>query len=109
MHRLSITQLKESIQGRRKCFALDYINDKEKVSRKIFSVDDVDLYPVWVAKIRLAIQEFKEWGPLSLVSPETRPAKSELTSASQVSKTTGHKSLQDSARASTKIPMTPAG
>ena len=56
---LTIAPMKGIHEGKRNCFKLDYTNDQEKRSTKIFSVDDADLYQVWIQKIRLTINEFR--------------------------------------------------
>ena len=40
LHRLKLTAVSGILNGKRNCFRLDYLNDKEKVSQKFFSVDD---------------------------------------------------------------------
>lgn len=58
--------------GRPYCFRLDYINDKEKLSFKIFSVDDSELYPLWISKIKKTIKEYRELGDRILLAPSQR-------------------------------------
>ena len=72
LHRLEILEHKGAYKGKRNCFRLKYINDKEKPSEKYFSVDNSELLPVWLAKIRQTIKEYREMGPNLLVHPDDR-------------------------------------
>ena len=51
------------------CFRLDYLNDKEKLSSKFFSVDEPEHYQVWLGKIRQTIKEYRELGSRILLAP----------------------------------------
>ena len=72
LHRLEVIEHKGAYKGKRNIFRLRYINDKEKHSEKYFSVDNSELLPVWLAKIRQTIKEYSELGPNILVHPEDR-------------------------------------
>ena len=74
LHMLKVTEIKGVYKGKRNVFKLDYINDKEKMSEKYFFVDDAELYPVWVAKLRQTIKEYKELGNKILQPPSERQA-----------------------------------
>mmetsp|Transcript_44174 Transcript_44174/g.58633 ORF Transcript_44174/g.58633 Transcript_44174/m.58633 type:complete len:163 (+) Transcript_44174:2562-3050(+) len=55
LHRLELTEVKGSYKGKRHIFKMKYVNDKEKESEKYFSVDNQELYPIWLAKLRETI------------------------------------------------------
>lgn len=69
LHRLKLEELKGSYSGRRYCFKLIYINDKEKESEKIFSVDDLETYNSWIRKIKKTLEEYRRLGNNILLSP----------------------------------------
>ena len=52
LHSLKLTKIKGQYKGKRNIFCLDYINDKEKISQKYFSVDQMEHYEPWLEKIR---------------------------------------------------------
>ena len=62
LHRLKVEEVKGVTKGKRNCFRLRYINDKEKESEKYFSVDSPELYPVWIEKVKEMIKEYREVG-----------------------------------------------
>ena len=45
------------------------MNDNEKMSQKFFSVDQAELYQIWVTKIRKTIKEYNELGNRILLAP----------------------------------------
>jgi len=59
---LLLTPLKGEFKGRRNVFRLDYLNDKDKMSEKYFSVESSELFNLWIAKIALTIQEYRQMG-----------------------------------------------
>jgi len=69
LHRLKLEELKGSYSGRRYCFRLQYINDKEKESEKIFSVDDQETYNMWIKKVKKTVEEYRRLGNSMLLSP----------------------------------------
>ena len=52
LNSLNVQPIKGEYKGKINVFRLEYINDKEKLSEKFFSVDNSELYNVWIAKIR---------------------------------------------------------
>ena len=55
LHSLSMNKIKGQYKGKRNIFKLNYINDKEKMSEKYFSVDHMEHYEPWLEKIRNTI------------------------------------------------------
>lgn len=72
LHLLELFEVKGPYKGRKNVFRLKYINDKEKVSEKYFSVDDGELYQKWLSKIRLTIKDYAELGNKILQPPSAR-------------------------------------
>ena len=70
LFQLKLTVMKGIHNGKRNVFRLDYINDKEKASYKLFSVDDNEQYNVWISKIRQTLEEYKKIGNNILQSPQ---------------------------------------
>lgn len=72
LHKLEVVDVKGTYKGKRHVFKLKYVNDKQKDSEKYFSVDDSELYPVWLNKMRQTIKEYREIGAYNLVHPDDR-------------------------------------
>ena len=69
LHMLRLEPLKGTYSGRRYCFKLEYINDKEKQSEKIFSVDDQETYNIWLRKIKKTLDDYRSLGNSILLPP----------------------------------------
>ena len=67
---MSFVPSKGSYKNKRNIFTLNYLNVKDKPSRKVFSVDDPELYKTWCTKISATLSEYRQNGPLMLLSPE---------------------------------------
>lgn len=72
VHRLEVKDIKGSYKGRNNVFKLKFLNNKAKEIEKYFSVDKLELYPVWLNKIRQSIREYKELGTQILIPPIDR-------------------------------------
>lgn len=111
---LVLTPLKGEFKGRRNVFRLDYLNDKEKMSEKYFSVESSELFNLWIAKITLTIQEYKQMGnailkPIDQRTDKDNSAPNEFTVGHDFEELKNELVSQSTRRSSKRVAQTPMG
>ena len=56
---MSVVPSKGSYKGKRNIFTVNCLNEKDKPSTKVFSVDDPDHYKTWLTKISQTLREYQ--------------------------------------------------
>ena len=70
LYQMSMVPSKGSYKNKRNILTINYLNEKDKQSSKVFSVDDPDLYKTWCTKISQTLREFLQYGSAILLNPE---------------------------------------
>ena len=67
---MSFVPSKGSYRNKRNIFTLNYLNEKDKPSTKVFSVDDPETYKAWCNKISQTLRDYQQNGALTLLNPD---------------------------------------